>query len=324
MCGATVALLLELFMATPRLFTFHIWSGQENLSVEQRNFWPVPPLIEKDLIEHVLQCQNYPHCLHIQLEESITEGRNFLNPLQRGVASSNDEEDAVFANDYRFVLYMCGATVALLLELLMATPHLFTFHIWSGQEDDSVEQYSFWPVPPLIEKDLIEHVLQCQNYPHCLHIQLEETISDEGDVECAWRKLSALWRVHRFSSLIRNKDSVVERVWGPPLLKDICRETIRRQLVQTTHPSFVDKDGQNLRENYIHLVFRLPIPQELKQFLIYEHLWPARDWHRNVQRLGRTECRPLKQECTAYRSVVYGPGLVYGHGFIPLNSHRQL
>ncbi|KAF8570069.1 hypothetical protein P879_03599 [Paragonimus westermani] len=248
----------------------------------------------------------------------------FLCLHERGIAPSNDEEDAVFANDCRFVSHMCGATVALLLELFMATPYLFTFHIWSGQENLSVEQRHFWPVPPLIEDELREHVLKCQNYPYCLHLQLEESIAEGRNVEWAWRRLSALWRAHRFSSSIRNKASVVERVWGPPLLKDICRETIRRQLVQTTHPSFLNKDGQNLRENYIYLVFRLPIPQELKQFLIYENLWPARDWHKNVQRLGRTEYWALEQEGADYRSLVYGPGLVYGHGFIPLSSHHQL
>ncbi|KER27348.1 hypothetical protein T265_05595 [Opisthorchis viverrini] len=67
LCGQSIALLFELFMAVPEHCAFDIWTGKDGVPIRKRRFWPIPPVNWE--LTHQSDCDEYPYCLHHMLNE---------------------------------------------------------------------------------------------------------------------------------------------------------------------------------------------------------------------------------------------------------------
>ncbi|GAA47197.1 hypothetical protein CLF_100071 [Clonorchis sinensis] len=67
LCGQSIALLFELFMAVPEHCAFDIWTGKDGVPMGKRRFWPIPPVNWE--LSHQNDCDEYPYCLHHVLNE---------------------------------------------------------------------------------------------------------------------------------------------------------------------------------------------------------------------------------------------------------------
>ncbi|KAG5442195.1 hypothetical protein CSKR_100223 [Clonorchis sinensis] len=226
------------------------------------------------------------------------------------------------AHDVRSDSQLCGFTLAYMLELFMATPNLLEFDIWSGASLGPSDSKRFWPIPNLNGLCIPGHKTDCDKYPHCLHnelAQMEDTFSSDYQ-QAKWNAISSIWRYHRFE-LDRDLKTHVRR-WGPPKLRHLCRAAIRQQLVLATDPSF-DRKDQCLHENYVRRVHRLPLPAQIRRFLVYEDMWPDSSWLQHVRDWALYKVWNVTCTSTHHSSPNFGKGTVFDHGFIRLQGLKE-
>ncbi|TGZ48817.1 hypothetical protein CRM22_010945 [Opisthorchis felineus] len=209
-----------------------------------------------------------------------------------------------------------------MLELFMATPNLLEFDIWSGASLGPSDSKRFWPIPKIDSRCVPGHNTDCENYPHCLHNELtkKDDIVSPDYQQAKWNTISSIWRYHRFE-LERDLKRNIRR-WGPPKLRHLCRAIIRKQLVLATDPSF-DREDQCLHENYVRRVHRLPVPAQVRQFLVYEDMWPDSSWFQHIRDWALYKVWNVTCTATQHSCLNFGKGTVFHHGFIRLQDLKE-
>ncbi|VDP23459.1 unnamed protein product [Echinostoma caproni] len=138
---------------------------------------------------------------------------------------------------------MIGPLLALVFELYLATPELFAFDLWTGQQisfrtaqsepvDSSYfANNRFWPIPTE-DLDPVAHT-DCTCYPHCLYqlsVQSRQRALSPTDTLAGIRNR---WLMHRCGALRKGSgDTDQIPCWSPMPLKYVCRAAIRRLIVK--------------------------------------------------------------------------------------------
>lgn len=154
---------------------------------------------------------------------------------------------------YVYRTLLIGPLLALLLDLYIATPELFEFDLWTGEDishhkngHHSFETNRFWPIrTDELVMEAIAHA-SCTIYPHCLYQLSVECRLDSQTLSDTLVKVRTRWLLHRCgcSEIIHgdNEDDRIEKHsshseqrksgWSPFTLKDCCRAVVRRTLIR--------------------------------------------------------------------------------------------
>ncbi|TGZ62734.1 hypothetical protein CRM22_007261 [Opisthorchis felineus] len=176
--------------------------------------------------------------------------------------------------DQRRQLAMGGEMVALTFELLMATPFLFAFDLWTG-EPCTHHTGTFWPIPQTALTKAADH-FGCSRYPQCLHLVLPDLSNTPEDPEEAWQSIFSAWLCHRLQPEYRRPVKECTLNWSPIRLQDLCRAAIRQRLVYAMVEC-------NPCENYAQRISQVPLPYRLKDFLLYREIWPHKLWDEKLE-----------------------------------------
>ncbi|TPP62765.1 hypothetical protein FGIG_06558 [Fasciola gigantica] len=291
-----------------------------HLSREQRqpSLWPLRRPQLNGLASVCLFWPQQMLACPVSLRAILTENRTI------GISGCQDN----MSTQYVYRTLMIGPLLALLLDLYIATPELFEFDLWTGQEippanvSHSFENNRFWPIRTNeLDAEAISHA-GCTIYPHCLYqlsIQcrlLGRTLLD------TLVQVRSRWLLHRCTTNVDSDESKDEngstgfeqgsRSWSPFRLMDYCRAIVRRTLVSV--------HGLTMRQNYAQLVSRLHVPDPIHTQLLYRDIWDGGDFepylldgHGGNVPLGV----PLDAQHVRYDDGPGDIGLLIGHRFIP-------
>ncbi|OON16215.1 SOCS box [Opisthorchis viverrini] len=140
-------------------------------------------------------------------------------------------------------------------EVMFSTPALFSKLNALKHED-----IKSWHLLAPEEIKWLTHLSECIGFPQCL-LQPDCFVTQRTDLSSVF----SLWTAHRFKSVGAVTDSASI---DPPSLLVCCRVRIRIHLItlQERRPEC---------PNYWELVSQLPLPQKLRDFLLFKELWPS-------------------------------------------------
>ncbi|KAG5452785.1 hypothetical protein CSKR_102621 [Clonorchis sinensis] len=111
----------------------------------------------------------------------------------------------------------------------------------------------------------LTHLSECIGFPQCLLqpdcVQFVDLVTERTDLSSVFR----LWTAHRFKSVGTFTSSASI---DPPSLLVCCRVRIRIHLITL-------QERLPKCPNYWELVNQLPLPQKLRDFLLFKELWPS-------------------------------------------------
>ncbi|VDP89591.1 unnamed protein product [Echinostoma caproni] len=174
----------------------------------------------------------------------------------------------------------CRVPFALLLELSVSLDGISEVDFWTADWPIETRRW-FWPVPNQKPVSSSYHSEQCTDYPNCVDQLIavsNNAMETTPSSDVLYRLLVSIWAFHTLTERLVD-NGVPYHVSRPPTLKRICRFRIRQIVNRRFCDVPVNEAGKTDSamdvQNYSSMVEVLPIPPELKSYLMYSDLWPT-------------------------------------------------